>query len=96
MKQLEGNERIIETGKAYRQNHKKEVHANRQAVFIFYLKVSAMAFKTEGFGVFGNLSSVSKSGICDVADDGSVCIDTELKVHICLSVRSSVCLSLCL
>mgnify|MGYP006890253992 CR=1 FL=1 len=39
-----------------------------------------MAFKTIGYGVIGTITDVSKTGISDVADNGSICIDSDLKV----------------
>ena len=44
-------------------------------------KVVVTAFKTEGFGAIGSLTDVSHNGISDIADDGSICIDSELQVR---------------
>jgi hypothetical protein len=45
------------------------------------MKVVVTAFKTEGFGAIGSLTEVSHDGINDIADDGSICIDSELQVR---------------
>lgn len=39
------------------------------------------AYKTEGFGALGTLTDVSRGGISDIADDGSICVDTDLQVN---------------
>ena len=40
----------------------------------------ATAYKTEGFGAAGTITGVGKDGISDIASDGSICIDGELRV----------------
>lgn len=41
-----------------------------------------MVFRTIGYGIKGTISDVSVGGISDVADNGSICIDSDLKVQI--------------
>lgn len=43
-------------------------------------QISVTVFKTHGFVPIGTMRDVSKDGISDVADDGSICIDTELQI----------------
>ncbi|WAQ98657.1 NWD2-like protein [Mya arenaria] len=43
------------------------------------LHFTVTAFRTDSFGAIGTITDVSKGGISDVADDGSVCIDAQLQ-----------------
>ncbi|KAL4228047.1 hypothetical protein ACF0H5_013483 [Mactra antiquata] len=43
-------------------------------------QLTVTGYKTEGFGAVGTLTGVSRGGISDIADDGSICVDTDLQI----------------